>query len=118
MRPNVQAELDQTFAALALLKRAVERHFGAPAQITHLARDGTDLAIWPSNQRPRWWGDHVLRKVLTDSHRQMTLNQCRTLVAQQFGRTVSRSSLQRYWSLLDQAKAQRASVLKSEKEAA
>ena len=101
MRPEVQAELDQTFASLALLKAAVVRHFGAPAQITHIARDVTHLPIWKNGHRPVWWGDEKLRDFLTTSHRQMTITQCCAEVERRFNRPFSRSSLQRYWALLD-----------------
>ena len=104
MRPEVQAELDQTFAALALLKRAVERHFGAPAQITHLARDLTHLPMWKSGHRPDWWGDVALRTFITESHRQMTIAACCAEVERRFNRPFSRSTLQRYWALLDKAR--------------
>ncbi len=114
MRPEVQAELDQTFAALALLKRAVEQHFGAPAQITHLARDLTHLPMWKNGHRPDWWGDVALRKFVTDSHRQMTIAACCAEVERRFNRPFSRSTLQRYWALLDRARAEQS----SEREAA
>ncbi len=101
LRPEVQAELDRTFAAMALLKRAVEQHFGAPAQITHVARDITHLPIWKNGHRPRWWADEALRAFLTESHRQMSIADCCAEVERRFNRPFSKSSLQRYWAVLD-----------------
>jgi hypothetical protein len=101
LRPEFQAELDRTLATMALLKAAVVQHFGAPAQIIHIARDVTHLPIWKNGHRPDWWGDEKLRKFLTTSHRQMTITQCCAEVERRFNRPFSRSSLQRYWALLD-----------------
>lgn len=109
LRPEVQAQIDDVRATMARLRATIEARESAAIEAK---------VNWPSAQRPRWWGEKALRQFVTASHREMTITQCCAEAEQRFARTVSRSSLQRYWALLDQAKAQRAQVMKSEQEAA
>lgn len=58
-------------------------------------------------RRPSFWGDGELRVFLTDMHRQVTIAACLAACRETFGadRTPSKSALQRYWAVLDQARA-------------
>lgn len=106
LRPELQAELDATRATMARLRAAF-----ATMGYHYVASDA-DLAskvVWPSSHRPDWWGDLALRKFVTASHRQMTIIECCAEVQRRFNRPFSRSTLQRYWALLDKAQAEQSS---------
>ena len=62
---------------------------------------------FPHGRRPSFWGDGELRVFLTEMHRQTTIAACRMACAEKFGaeRTPSKSALQRYWAVLDKARA-------------
>jgi len=62
---------------------------------------------FPHGRRPSFWGDGELRVFLTEMHRQMTIAACLAATREKFGpeRMPSKSALQRYWAVLDKARA-------------
>ena len=62
-------------------------------------------APWPNGRRPRFWDDLPVRIAATQLHREVGLERACALIAGRFGaeRAPSRSALQRYWALLDNA---------------
>ena len=57
--------------------------------------------------RPRWWYDREVREAVIACHRQMTVDIATESLKQQFGkgRGPSRSSIGRFWLVLDQVRA-------------
>lgn len=106
LRPELQAVLDATRAAQQRLRAAIAL---MARQASAINFDLASEVVWPSGHRPDWWGDLALRKFVTDSHRQMTIIQCCAEVERRFNRPFSRSTLQRYWALLDKALAEQSS---------
>lgn len=101
LRPELQAELDATRTTMRRLSRAISL---MGCQSAAIERDFASRVTWPSSHRPDWWADEELREFLTKSHRQMTIIQCCAEVERRFNRPFSRSTLQRYWALLDKAR--------------
>ena len=69
---------------------------------------GAALApFFDHGRRPSFWGDGELRVYLTEMHRQTTIARCLEECRARFGadRTPSKSALQRYWAVLDRARA-------------
>lgn len=63
--------------------------------------------FFPHGRRPAFWEDGEVRVFLTDMHRQTKIAACLDACREKFGaeRTPSKSALQRYWAVVDQARA-------------
>lgn len=92
------------FAAMAGRVQHVADHLMAIDSLDDFALRLTHLPVWKNGRRPDWWSNIDLRRFLTVSHRQMTLQDCRDKAVQSFGvGAPSLSAIQRFWSQLDRA---------------
>lgn len=64
----------------------------------------THLPVWKNGRRPDWWRNLGVRKLITECHRQMRLQDCIRLCEEQTGVRLAGSTLQRYWALLDKVR--------------
>lgn len=64
----------------------------------------THLPVWKNGRRPGWWRNLAVRKLITECHRQMRLQDCIRLCEEQTGVRLAGSTLQRYWALLDKVR--------------
>ncbi len=102
--PEVPAPKADPFAAMAGRAQHVADHLMAIDSMDDFALRLTHLPVWKNGRRPDWWSNIELRRFLTVSHRQMTLQDCRDKAVQTFGVGVpSLSAIQRFWSQLDRA---------------
>ncbi len=70
--------------------------------MTSLAAQVTYMPIWRRGRRPAWWSNIALRELLTECHRQITLQEALDEARLRFPDCpLSLSSLQRYWAKLD-----------------
>jgi hypothetical protein len=76
------------------------RPHGGAKMVARLPKVGVN------HRNPKFWGDVEVRNLVIDNHRQMYLSELRDLISKTVGpaRTPGRSSLQRAWARLDQAK--------------
>lgn len=67
-------------------------------------RQLTHLPIWSNGRRPPWWHNIPLRQHLTETHRQMTMQEALDAAKSKFGTAdlPSMSALNRYWMRLDE----------------
>ena len=72
----------------------------SPSIFTLLRPDGTVRV----QSRFRWWGDVQVREAIIRHHRQMTIDRAVATISEECGsdRAPSRSSLGRFWKMLDQ----------------
>ncbi len=102
--PEMPAPQVDPFAAMAGRVQHVADHLMAIDSLDDFALRLTHLPVWKNGRRPDWWSNIDLRRFLTVSHRQMTLQDCRDKAVQTFGVGVpSLSAIQRFWSQLDRA---------------
>lgn len=92
------------FEASARRAGQVVLHGQYLADMDQLYMRVSHLPIWRNGRRPAWWANIAVRKVLTDCHRQMTLQDCVRLCEMQTGVRMSLTTLQRYWALLDKVR--------------
>lgn len=101
-------------AAKASLKRVadqtarsqIEKLLASPDCSEERARKCIARAHWQNGRRPGFWQDIEVRLMLARLHRQATLAQARSYVAELYGaqRCPSQSALQRFWSVLDEGR--------------
>lgn len=73
--------------------------------MTSLAAQVTYMPVWRRGRRPVWWSNIALRELLTECHRQVTLQDALDEALRRFPNCqLSLSSLQRYWAKLDVAR--------------
>lgn len=73
--------------------------------MTSLAAQVTYMPIWRRGRRPVWWSNIALRELLTECHRQVTLQEALDEARRRFPDCrLSMSALQRYWAKLDAAR--------------
>jgi len=66
----------------------------------------THLPLWTSGKRPKFWSDREVRAFVIAAHRQMTIDECCAAIIVRFGtaRAVPRTTLGRFWKLLDRVR--------------
>lgn len=107
------AKMDQRLERIERLL-AVHERTSTPAFAKALAYAPTILFLEHEDgrarrmqRRPKWWHDQEIRAAVVATHRQMTIDEALTSIRAEFGkdRAPSRSSLGRFWQILDEVRA-------------
>jgi hypothetical protein len=99
--PPGRAPGEDRLEALARQVEAVAAQVAALRGVGDATHELTRVLPYTSRRRPDWWSNVEMRRFLTESHRQMTLAQCRVACLARFGTAPSIAGLQRYWAKLD-----------------